>query len=62
MKLLDQHFGEVSGGYKLYTQFRSSMQDFKESSSEFKKIHLLALKTVERGGVNKIDVDLEVLR
>ena len=49
LKLLDQHFGEVSDGYEFYTQFRSSVQDFKESSAEFlQRLHLLALKTVER--------------
>ena len=63
LKLLDQHFREVSDGYKLYTQFRSSVQDFKESASEFlQRLHLLTLKTVERGGLNRNNVDLEVLR
>ena len=54
LHVLDHHYGEVSDGYELYTQFRSSIQDVKETACEYlQKLHLLALKATQREGMRK---------
>ena len=63
LDVLDQHFGEVADGYELYAQFRTCVQEMKESSSEFlQKIHLLALRCIRRHGMLPEMLDMECLR
>ena len=59
LHVLDHHYGEVSDGYELYTQFRSSIQDVKEY---LQRLHLLALKATQREGMRKQDIAKEVIR
>ena len=63
LDVLDRHYGEVSDGYELYSQFRSSIQDVKETVCEYiQRLHLLALKATQREGMRKQDVSKEVIR
>ena len=63
LHVLDHHYGEVSDGYELYTQFRSSIQDVKETACEYlQKLHLLALKATQREGMRKQHIAKEVIR
>ena len=63
LELLDRHYGEVADGYELYTQFRSCIQDVKETACEYlQRLHLLALRTSSRGGMEASDIAKEVLR
>ena len=63
LELLDRHCGEVADGYELYTQFRSCIQDVKETACEYLQcLHLLALRTSSRGGMEASDIANEVLR
>ena len=63
LELLDRHHGEVADGYELYTQFRSCIQDVKETACEYlQRLHLLALRTSSRGGMEASDIAKEVLR
>ena len=57
LHVLDHHYGEVSDGYELYTQFRSSIQDVKETACEYlQRLHLLALKATQPEGMRKQDI------
>ena len=48
LDLLENHYGEVSDGFEMYTQFRSSIQEVKETATEYlQRLHLLALKTAQ---------------
>ena len=63
LELLDRHYGEVTDGYELYIQFRSCIQDIKETACEYlQRLHLLALRTSSRGGMEASDIAKEVLR
>ena len=54
LELLKNHYGEVLDGFEMYTQFRSSIQEGKETATEYlQRLHLLALKTAQRGGMKK---------
>ena len=53
----------MSDGYELYSQFRSSIQDVKETACEYlQRLHLLALKATQREGMRKQDIWKEVIR
>ena len=63
LELLDRHYGEVADGYELYTQFRSCIQDVKDTACEYlQRLHLLALRTSSRGGMEASDIAKEVFR
>ena len=63
LELLENHYGEVSDGFEMYTQFRSSIQEVKETATEYlQRLHLLALKTAQRGGMKKTAIPKEVVR
>ena len=63
LTLLDKHFGDVADGFELYSQFRSAMQESQESAAEYlKRIHTLALRAVEKQGMQESDVKSQVLR
>ena len=63
LSLLDKHFGDVSDGFELYSQFRSAIQESSETASDFlKRLHSLALRTVDMEGMKHDDVKLQVLR
>ena len=63
LDLLENHYGEVSDGFEMYTQFRSSIQEVKETATEYlQRLHLLALKTAQRDGMRKKDIPREVVR
>ena len=63
LDVLDRHNGEVSDDYELYFQFRSSIQDVKETACEYlQRLHLLALKATQQEGMRKKDISKEVIR
>ena len=63
LDVLDHHFGTVSDGYELYSQFRFSIQDVKETACEYlQRLHLLALKATQREGMRKQNISKEVFR
>ena len=63
LHVLDQHFGDVADGYELYSQFRTAVQGMQETASEYlHRLHVLALKAVERSGMSSASVPKEVLR
>ena len=63
LELLDRHYGEVADGYEPYTQFRSCIQDVKDAACEYmQRLHLLALRTSNRGGMEASEIAKEVLR
>ena len=62
-ELLENHYGEVSDGFEMYTQLRSSIQEVKETATEYlQRLHLLALKTAQRGGMKKTAIPKDVVR
>ena len=63
LSLLDKHFGDVSDGFELYSQFRSAVQEHSESAPDFlKRLHSLALQVVEKKGMKATEVNSQVLR
>ena len=63
VEILDQHFGDVADGYELYSQFRAAVQGMQESASDYlHRLHMLALRAAERGGMSSSCVPKEVLR
>ena len=62
-ELLEKHFGDVADGFELYSQFRSAVQGMSETASEFlQRLHSLALRAVEKKGLDTGSVPKEVLR
>ena len=63
LELLENHYGEVSDGFEMYTQFRSSIQEVKETATEYlQRLHLLALNTAQWRGMKKTAIPKEVVR
>ena len=63
LKVLDDHFMDVSDGHDLYSQFLQSVQQEKETPSEYlQRLHLLALKVVQRGGFTQAHLNKAVFR
>ena len=63
LEILDAYFGDVGDSYDLYAKFRNSIQEMKETASEYlQRIHLLAIRLVDRNGMLRTMVDAEVLR
>lgn len=63
LKVLDDHFADVSDGHDLYSQFLRSVQLEQETPSEYlQRLHLLALKTVSRGGFPQSHLNKAVFR
>ena len=63
VKVLDDHFADVSDGRDLYVQFLRSVQDEDESASDFlQRLHLLGLKVVHHGGLPLGNLDKAVAR
>ena len=63
LEILEQHYGTVEDGYELYTQFRSAVQSMQETTSDYlHRLHMLALRAVDRKGLEAAKVPLEVLR
>ena len=61
--ILDKHFGDVSDGFELYSQFRSAIQESQETATEFlRRLQTLAIRVVETGGMKATDLNGQVLR
>ena len=64
LDILDRHYSEVSEGYELYSQFRSSIQVVKEAACEYlQRLHLLALKEaghIEGFGSSRVAVPMRI--
>ena len=63
LDILESHFGEVGDGYDLYAQFRNSVQEMKETASEYlQRLHLMAIKMIDRNSIIRENVNAEVIR
>ena len=63
IEVLNDYYGDVADCYDLYAKFRNSIQEMKETGSEFlQRLHLMAIRLVEQGGMLRATVDAEVLR
>ena len=63
IEVLNDYYGDVADSYDLYAKFRNSIQEMKETASDFlQRLHLMAIRLVEQGGMMRATVDAEVLR
>ena len=63
IEVLNDYYGDVADSYDLYAKFRNSIQEMKETASDFlQRLHLMAIRLVEQGGMLRATVDAEVLR
>lgn len=61
--VLEQHFGDVADGFELYSQFRAAVQGMQETASEYlHRLHVLAMKAVDKKGMSGSSVPREVTR